>query len=242
MNIGVIDSGIGGLTVVKELTKLNVNIIYYGDNLNVPYGNKTEEEIYYLSKKMIDYLINKNVNLIIVACNTISSIINKYFTNYKVPIISIIDPVINYIKTNNINNTGLLATKFTINSNIYQKMLKEKLVYSEISPNLATIIDNNYNDKDIDNIIKKHLDNLTKHNIDYLILGCTHYYLVFDKFLKNNNKLKYINPSLEVVNYIKDKLISTSNPSLKIYTTGSINTYKSILSKLDINNYKLIKK
>ena len=214
MNIGVIDSGIGGLTVVKELTKLNVNIIYYGDNLNVPYGNKTEEEIYYLSKKMIDYLINKNVNLIIVACNTISSIINKYFTNYKVPIISIIDPVINYIKTNNINNTGLLATKFTINSNIYQKMLKEKLVYSEISPNLATLIDNNYNDKDIDILIKKHLDNLTKHNIDYLILGCTHYYLVFDKFLKNNNKLKYINPSLEVVNYIKDKLISTSNPSL----------------------------
>lgn len=79
--IGVIDSGVGGLTVAKEFTNIlpKESIIYLGDNINVPYGNKTEEEIYRLTKDMIDFLIKKDVKLIAVACNTISSLLDKYF-------------------------------------------------------------------------------------------------------------------------------------------------------------------
>ena len=126
--IGIIDSGVGGLTVVKEFRRLlaEENIIYLGDNKNVPYGNKTEEEIYILTKKMIDFLIEKDVKLIAVACNTISSILDKYFLDSKVPIVSIIKPVTDYVDRKKLKSVGVMATKFTIESEIYEELLNQK--------------------------------------------------------------------------------------------------------------------
>ncbi len=241
--IGVIDSGIGGLTVVKELTTVfpYENIIYCGDNKNVPYGNKTEEEIYYLSKRMFDFLIKKKVKLIIVACNTISAIVDKYFNNYDIKIVSIIKPTTNNLKNKKINKIGLLATEFTINSKIYDKLLTNTKIVPSISYNLATQIEKNLDTK---NIIKKHLNYFKKKNVNYIILGCTHYYIEIDEFIKQNKKIQYINPSKEVVKYLK-KIIKPSNNKktlIKIFTTGDIKTYKVTLAKLKVKTETMIKK
>src|SRR5690554_2678509 len=126
--IGVIDSGVGGLTVVKELQNLlpQESIIYFGDNANVPYGNRSEEEIAKLTKAMIDYLIKKDVKLVAVACNTISTIVDKYFSDYEVPIVSIIAPTAACVVKNKLKEVGVIATKFTVQTGAYDKLIHEK--------------------------------------------------------------------------------------------------------------------
>ena len=104
MRIGIFDSGIGGLTVLKELVgKYPHNeYIYIGDTLNVPYGDKSMEDLIKFSSKIIDYFIAKNTDIIVIACGTVSSnILEELLKIYSIPIIDIISPTIEYIKKNN---------------------------------------------------------------------------------------------------------------------------------------------
>lgn len=254
--IGVIDSGIGGLTIAKKLIELlpEENIIYFGDNKNVPYGNKTEEELYKLTKDIIDFLIERNVKLIAVACNTISSILGKYFLDYEVPIISIIEPVTDSVAKSNLEKVGVIATTFTIESGIYEKLLKEKnqdiIVMSEPSPRLAGIIDEgNYKGEEIENIINTHIDNiLDNNNLDNIILGCTHYPIVLDKFIKISPDTKFIDPAYEQALYIK-RLMDEKNmrntgkdSTFEIYTTGNKEIYEDMIKLLSIKKPDKIKR
>lgn len=246
--IGVIDSGVGGLTVAKELREMlpEENIIYFGDNKNVPYGNKTEEEIYILTKQMIDTLIKKDVKLIAVACNTISTIVGKYFEDYSVPIVSIITPVVDYIIKEDIKEVGVLATTFTIQSGLYEKLLKEKnddiIVISEGSPKLAATIDcGEYTKTEIEDLVNLHIGNmLEERDLKYIVLGCTHFPIVLDEFKKRNPDVNFINPAKQQVLYI-DKLMkensikgNNDNSSFNIYTTGKRGTYDKMLDCLNI--------
>lgn len=246
--IGVIDSGVGGLTVAKEFRDLlpEENIMYFGDNENVPYGNKTEEEIYQLTKNMIDFLIEKDVKLIAVACNTISSILDKYFLNSDIPIISIIEPAGNYVIRENLQDIGVMATKFTIESGAYENLLKtirkDINVISEPCPTLAGIIDKgNYSDEEIEETINIHMDNILKsHDLGDIILGCTHYPIVLDKFKKIAPNINFINPAYEQVMYVK-KLMEENNikgnmkeSTFEIYTTGEEGVYLDMIKVLSM--------
>lgn len=248
--IGVIDSGVGGLTVAKELreTLPEENIIYFGDNKNVPYGNKSEEEIYTLTKNMIDTLIKKDVKLVAVACNTISTIVEKYFADYSVPIISIITPVVDYVIKENIKEVGVLATTFTINSGLYEKLLKEKdkdiLVVSEGSPKLAATIDcGEYTETEIQNLVDLHIGGiLEKRNLKHIVLGCTHFPIVIDQFQKRNPDINFINPAKEQVAYM-DKLMKENGikgdnekSSFNVYTTGKRQVYDNMIDCLNIKS------
>ena len=111
MRVGVFDSGIGGLTVLKTLIdKYPKNdYIYYGDTLNLPYGSKTKEELLELSKNDVEFLLSKNVDIIIIACGTVSSNCLTYLKdNYSIPIYDIISPTIKYLNKLNINNLYVL--------------------------------------------------------------------------------------------------------------------------------------
>lgn len=246
--IGVLDSGVGGLTVAKEFRKLlpKENIIYCGDNANVPYGNKTEEEIYRLTKDMVDFLLDKEVKLIAVACNTISSILGKYFKDCKVPIVSIIEPATDYAVRNNLKDVGVIATKFTIQSGVYERLLKEKdeniEVISEYSTTLAGVIDSgNYSEEEIEDIIEVHIHNMmNKREVDDIILGCTHYPIVIDRFTKIAPDVNFINPAYEQVRYIErfmkmnDIEGNSENSTFEIYTSGSVKVYEKMLKALSI--------
>ena len=180
MKVGLFDSGIGGLTVLRTLMKKypNNEYIYYGDTLNVPYGNKSREELLVLSKNNMEFLISKGAELIIIACGTVSSNCLDYLKeSYSVPILSIVSPTIEYLKSSNYKNIGVIATNATINSHIFKNSLTDKNVIEIATPELVPIIEGNRLDE-IDPVIHSYLDGI---DIDVLVLGCTHYPLVKDK-------------------------------------------------------------
>lgn len=182
MTIGLFDSGIGGLTVLKNLKERypHNDYVYYGDNINIPYGNKTKEELFQLSSKVVEFLISKKVDLIIIACGTISSnCYNDLKNKYKITIIDIITPTIKKIKENNYQDITVLATTRTINSHIFKNSLPNIKVQEIECPTLASLIENRkYNEIDIDKYLRNSIS-------DNVVLGCTHYPLIKHKINKN---------------------------------------------------------
>ncbi len=178
MRIGLFDSGVGGLTVLKTLlNKYPLNeYIYYGDTLNVPYGNKSKEELLKVAKNNIDFLLNKHVDIIIVACGTVSSnCLKELKASYHIPIYSILEPTITYLNTKNYNNIGVIATQATINSHIFRDSIP-KQVYEIATPKLVPLIENNEL-ANIENVLVEYL-NPYLNKIDVLVLGCTHYPII----------------------------------------------------------------
>ena len=125
--IGVFDSGLGGLTVLRSLKETfpNESFIYFGDTARVPYGTKSQETIIRYSKEICDFLNKQDVKLIIVACNTVSALAVKFLKSYlKVPIINVIDPCVEFASKVTKNNfIGVIGTQATINSKAYNRKL-----------------------------------------------------------------------------------------------------------------------
>lgn len=183
MRIGLFDSGIGGLTVLKAFIKYHPNneYFYYGDTLNVPYGDKSIDESYNCVQNIINYLKNKKVDMIIIACGTVSANLYERLKNeIDIPIYSVISNIPKYIEENNYKKTLVMATTATINSHIFKKTLKNEVI--EVAcPKLVPLIEKgNYN------LIDETLDEYLKdtEGIDSLVLGCTHYPLVKENIRK----------------------------------------------------------
>ena len=190
MRIGVFDSGIGGLTVLKKLIEEypNNEYIYYGDTKNNPYGSKTKEELLNLSCNIIDFLLQKKVDLIVIACGTVSSNLTDTLKNkYDIEIIDIINPVINYINKNNYNKIGVIATEATVGSNAFKSINKDmKLVACK---QFVPIIESSNYDE-LDKYINEYLKELRDR--DLIVLGCTHYPIIksqIGKYLGESIKL-----------------------------------------------------
>lgn len=181
MRVGVFDSGIGGLTVLKKLMEKypNNDYIYFGDTINVPYGERDIDTLYKLSSNIVEFFIEKEVDLIVIACGTVSSnCYKKLKSNYNIEIVDIITPTIKYIKENNFNDIGVIATTRTINSHIFKNNLNIP-VYEEACSEFVDLIEDNKYDL-IE--VEKHLKNIKSNNV---ILGCTHYPLIKDKINRN---------------------------------------------------------
>lgn len=232
MRIGLFDSGLGGLTVLKKLKEKypKCDYIYYGDNLNVPYGDKTIKELIELANNSVRFLLSKNVDIIIIACGTISSNCLSYLKDkYNIPIIDIISPTINYLNNSNYNNILVIATKATISSGIFKNNVK-KNIYELETPLLAPLIENN-NLLDIDNVLHSYLDKYVN-KIDSLVLGCTHYPIIISNINKILNKnIKIIDMS----NYIT--LDNFGNSKCTIYYSKlddkTIENTKKILNNIN---------
>jgi glutamate racemase len=188
MRIGLFDSGIGGLTVLKSFLKYHPNneYIYYGDTLHLPYGEKTKEELYEYSKNIIENLLNKKVDIIIIACGTVSAnLYDRLKEETSVPIYSVISELPKYLEEKKYKKTLVLATNASIKSHVFSQKIKNEVI--EVAcPKLVPIIESkNYNelDNDLDEYLKE------TDGIDSLVLGCTHYPIVKDqikKKIKNN--------------------------------------------------------
>ena len=189
--IGMFDSGVGGMTVLKEVKKKlpNEKIIYLGDTKRFPYGSKSKETIIELTKRGIEFFIKKDVKAIIIACGTATSqAIDTVSKMYNIPIIGIIEPTVNYIlKQKNIKNIGVIATAGTIRSNGWEKALKEKNselnIINKACPLLAPMAEEGWTNNEVASLaVKEYLKDIN--NIDALILGCTHYPFVRDSIKK----------------------------------------------------------
>ena len=184
MRVGLFDSGIGGLTVLKSLIDKypNNDYIYFGDTKNLPYGSKKKEELKKLGKNNIDFLLKFNVDIIIIACGTVSSNCLNYLKKiYDIKIIDIISPTLNYLNNSNYNNILVIATEATINSHIFKNKIN-KIVYEVATPKLVPLIESKKLDN-INNVLSGYLLEY-KNKADVLVLGCTHYPLVKDHIKK----------------------------------------------------------
>ena len=187
--IGVFDSGIGGLTVVNALKKIlpNETIIYVGDTARVPYGNKSTDRIRQYSIEITEWLIVNNCKMIVVACNTASSLVLDYLiSNTSIPIVGVIDPVVQKaIRLTKNNKIAVLGTYATIRSNAYGTRLKainsKVQVVSQACPLFVPLVEEGWIKGEVPKqIADSYFLKLKQINVDTVILGCTHY-----PFLKN---------------------------------------------------------
>lgn len=217
--IGIFDSGVGGLTVYKEIAKAlpNEDIIYLGDTKQFPYGNKSKETIIELTKKNIEFLISKNVDIIVIACGTATSqALEEVKQNYNIPIIGIIQPTINELEKDlNTENIGVIATTGTIRSNSWEKEIKKVLpstnVINKACPLLAQMAEEGWTTNEIAKLtIKEYLKVFENKSIQKLILGCTHYPL-FKEIIREElgDAVEIINTGENVAEYLKN-IIKTS--------------------------------
>lgn len=182
MRVGVFDSGIGGLTILKSLLENHPNneYIYFGDTLNIPYGEKTNDQLKDLSDKIIRFLISKKVDMIVIACGTISSSIYDEIKNkYDVPIYDIINPITNQLKKLKIKKALLIATDKTIESKKFEEKLKSANMelYTQACPKFVPIIE--HKSKDLLEIeLGEYLYQYKNLDIEVVIPGCTHYPII----------------------------------------------------------------
>lgn len=187
--IGVFDSGIGGLSVLKQFIRLlpSEQYIYLGDTARVPYGNKSNETVNRYAKDCTEFLLKKDVKLIIVACNTVSAVALETIKSIagNIPVIGMIAPAVNGALRTTVNGKiGVIGTRATINSNTYEKSIKtvnqsDFEVFSQECPLFVPFVEEGLINHPATKLIAEdYLKKLKDYGIDTLILGCTHYPLL----------------------------------------------------------------
>lgn len=250
--IGIFDSGIGGLSVLNHLIKHlpNEDFIYIADNKNFPYGLKSSEVIESIILRIGYYFEEVGVKAIVIACNTASSKVDFLRKHLKVKLISIIEPTARNAMTVSNNKTiGLLGTRLTIESRLYNKYLNDVTLYPLICSNFVDLVETGKINKPKTKIlVHKHLSLLKNKNLDTIILGCTHFSYLFNIINDEMNDVTIVDSSLSIMDELKEYLISNQllNPQVKgeisLITTKDINTFLKKLEKMKLkyNNVKEI--
>lgn len=246
MTIGVFDSGFGGLTVVSDLMRAfpYAKIVYVGDNARVPYGTKSKKTVQGYSRQIARFLISKKVDVIVVACNTASSVaLGAVKEISNVPVVGMIDPVVdeavNYL---GLDKIGVIGTNGTINSKAYEKKIKKidkkAKVISQACPLFVPIAEEGMQNHRISKIMaKEYLKNIKKSKVDCLILGCTHYPLFRDVIQEElGDKIKLLTcgePASrevgKVIGKVEDLFKGRGRPVRhEFYSTDDIEKFKKI--------------
>lgn len=240
--IGVFDSGIGGLTVVKSLmdTLPNENIIYFGDIARIPYGTKSQSTIEKFAAETVKFLIQKDVKAIIIACNTISAIAKDIVKAIAgdVPVIDVISAGVSSVQGN--LNIGVIATPATINSDAYTNQINQLYpqaqVFTQACGLFVSMIEEGFIDGEIVELIaKNYLAYFNDKSLDCLILGCTHYPIIKESITKILRGLTLIDPSQQAVKILTQLLSSESmlndgnhSSNYKFYVTDIPLKFKAV--------------
>lgn len=246
--IGIFDSGIGGLTVVKSVKSFlpNEKIIYFGDTARVPYGSKSNSTVIKYSIQNTKFLLKRNVKIIIVACNTASSVaLNELRNNFNLPIIGMIEPGAKAALAETKNGKiGVIGTEATINNKAYSKTLnfldsKVKVIEKACPLFVPLAEEGMINHKATFLIAEEYLSIMKENKIDTLILGCTHYPILKETIQKVvGKKVKLIDSgsaaSTEVEAYLKGRgLRNLSNQMCKdeFYVSDVPQKFKQIAER-----------
>ncbi len=214
--IGVFDSGVGGLTVLSEIIHLlpDENTIYFGDTLRCPYGPRDLSQVRHFVFKIAEFLTEKNVKMLVIACNTsTAAALDDLKNNLQIPVIGVIEPGARTAgKNTDSNRVGLIATKGTVESRAYEIAIKNiypKIsLFSNAAPKLVELIEAGVLEGDkLQQVISGYVDPLIKENIDVLILGCTHFPLIEKQInLKYSGDFKTISSAVETAKDVKSTL------------------------------------
>ncbi len=222
--IGIFDSGVGGITVLKEIkeTLPKENIIYLGDTKNFPYGNKSKEDIIKFSIDNVQKLLEQNVKTIVIACGTATSqAIEVLKEKFDIPIIGIIEPTVKYIKNQKFDKVGVIATEGTIKNGAWERKLKDQIpnihIVNKACPMLATIAEEGkVKSRKGRSVIKEYMKPFKEQKINKIILGCTHF-PIYEQIIKEEleydveliNTGKFI--SLELEQILKKNNLENDN-------------------------------
>ncbi|MCF8056798.1 MAG: glutamate racemase [Desulfocapsa sp.] len=220
--IGIFDSGIGGMTVARAVEQLlpDYSLTYYGDIARTPYGPKSPQTIINYSIRNAEFLLEKGAELIIIACNSASSVATEALRKrFQVPIIEVISPAADRaIQISKTGKIGIIGTKATVKSDIYRKTITAERphfkVYSQACPLLVPLVEEGWlNKRETKMILRRYLHPLKDKQIDTLVLGCTHYPLLKELIqARIGKRVTLIDSSIETARYLKEFL--TDNPEI----------------------------
>lgn len=239
--IGVFDSGLGGLTVVKELLQKlpNYKILYFGDTARTPYGTKSAETVTRYAIENTEFLLEKGAKLVVVACHTVSStaipVLKERFKG--VPFFEVVTPSFKKaLQLTRKKIIGLIGTRTTVESGIYQRLFAEvdpeiKLIANP-APLLVPLIEEGWlNKPETRKIVKKYLIPLKMRGIDTLILGCTHYPIIKKVIAeKAGKRIKLVDPSEEVAESVYRYLEENSKLKEELLPNGEPEIWVSDLT------------
>jgi glutamate racemase len=259
--IGVIDSGVGGLTVTKEVMRQlpNEKIIYLGDTARCPYGPRTTKEVKRFTWELTTFLLEKRIKMLVIACNTATAAaLDEIRRELTIPVLGVINPGARAaIKQTKNYRVGIIGTEGTVKSGAYEQALKSLnsrvFVKSHACPKFVPLVESNEFDGPIaERIVDEALKPILNQNLDTLILGCTHYPLL-EPLIKNvmGESVSVISSGDETAREISailqyNELLDTceEEPEHEFYTTGSRRIFSEIASQwlgIPIDNVKKIK-
>ncbi|MGN0421249.1 MAG: glutamate racemase [Lachnospiraceae bacterium] len=214
--VGVFDSGVGGLTVAREIMRQlpNENLVYFGDTARVPYGSKSKNNIIRFSRQIIRFLQTKNVKAIVIACNTASALaLETVEKEIDIPIIGVIVPGARAAVQETKNGMiGVAGTEATIRSKTYTKVIKsmnpDAVVIGKPCPLFVPLVEEGFaKHKITEEVIDIYLSDMKKTDIDTMILGCTHYPLLRSRIIEYfGEKVHIVNPAYETAMDLKSIL------------------------------------
>ena len=218
--IGVFDSGVGGLTVAREIMRNlpNERIVYFGDTARVPYGSKSKDTIIRYAKQIIRFLRTQDVKAIVIACNTASALaLEEVEKELDIPIIGVVEPGARVAAATTKNGKiGVIGTESTINSHMYPQLIKEYrpdvTVFGKACPLFCPLVEEGWlKDPVTEEVAKRYLKDLLKEDIDTLILGCTHYPLL-RSLLSGlvGDQIQLVNPAYETAKEL-ERLLKKEN-------------------------------
>lgn len=213
--IGIFDSGLGGLTVLKKLVDAlpSENYLYFGDTARVPYGEKTKDQLYQYVIEILNWYKSKKTKAVLMACNTSSAVVlDEVKDSYDFPVFGLIQPVSYHIANSGAKNIGVIATSATVKSGAYSKNIMNHKpdinIFETGCPGLVEVVESGDCDSlKAYNLIESYIRPLLDKNIEKLILGCTHYpYLsnTINKLTGNPDLL--VDPAQYLVQVVRNEL------------------------------------
>lgn len=239
--IGVFDSGIGGLTVLKAIheTLPYEDLIYFGDTAHMPYGDKSADLIAHYCEGITRFLLEKNCKMIVIACNTASAYGYKRVVETAgkhIPVVNVVNPTVELIvKEYAVAKIGVIGTKGTIHSGIYKRKIRKANpnleVVSQATPLLAPMIEEGFfNNKISRTIIHAYLSKKSFEAIDAILLACTHYPLIKKEIEEYYNGRTRVIDSAETVTQAVNNLLTQKKLHTRRQSIGSIKAYVSDLT------------
>ncbi|MCK5165060.1 MAG: glutamate racemase [Desulfobacula sp.] len=253
--IGIFDSGVGGLWVLKEIKKLLPceSINYFADSGNCPYGSKTKDEALSLAKKNIEFLLKLKCKLIVVACNTVTAVaIDNFRSKYKVPFIGMEPAIKPAAMQTTSKKIGILATENTFNGRLFKQSFEKYAngidVFVQPGHGLVELVEQGrQNSKKAQSLLEEYLLPMMEKGVDTIVLGCTHYPFLKQIIKKvTKNTLTIIDPAHAVAAQTKRILLECdlisnagNDPKFHFYTTGEKTIVEKFLSHEMDSPYRL---
>ncbi|HPD00823.1 MAG TPA: glutamate racemase [Acetivibrio sp.] len=263
--IGVFDSGLGGLTVLKEIRNLlpTESIVYFGDSGRAPYGTKSKETVIKYTFQNIRFLLNQDIKMIVIACNTASACsIDLVKHSFDIPVIEVVGPgAVSAVRETVNKKVGVIGTVATVNSGVYEKAISRLdpsiEIFQKACPMFVPLVEEGWWENDIaQRIAEEYLLSLKEKGIDSLVLGCTHYPLLHKTISKVMGEgVRLVSSALEVAKVVKE-VINKNNaardekigPVYRFYTSDSVEKFESLgnsilnekihsAEKIDIERY-----